>query len=168
MPVKASKLINPFSAGIAFLGVLFMLNICSGARKTNAKLTYPTAKQIIATAVSFLPDSRMANMGKRLDCSGYTRAVYSEWGIELAPSSLQQYRECVLVENDELSMAYLVFFRTGGDEVSHVGILLSDSTFIHSPGRGRNVRIDSLDHKYWKQRFIGAGKAGFSGDFGFE
>jgi cell wall-associated NlpC family hydrolase len=55
----------------------------------------------------------------------------------------------------------LVFFRTaggrrGGGRISHVGIYIANGQFIHSPSRGKTVRVDSLDESYWAKRFAGA------------
>jgi cell wall-associated NlpC family hydrolase len=50
----------------------------------------------------------------------------------------------------------LVFFRTHGKHVSHVGIYLDDGRFIHAPSRGEQVRVDSLDEAYWASHFVGA------------
>jgi cell wall-associated NlpC family hydrolase len=50
----------------------------------------------------------------------------------------------------------LVFYNTLRRGFSHVGIYLGDNKFIHSPSRGGQVRIDSMDLSYWKRRFNGA------------
>ena len=49
-----------------------------------------------------------------------------------------------------------LFFRIHGKRVSHVGIYLDNGLFIHSPSRGKRVRIDHLDASYWAKRFAGA------------
>ena len=38
---------------------------------------------------------------------------------------------------------------TEGTEISHVGIYLYKGKFIHSPGKSKFVRIDSLCNNYW-------------------
>ena len=60
------------------------------------------------------------------------------------------------VDRDALRWAICVFFRTHGKRVSHVGIYLDNGLFIHSPSRGKRVRIDHLDESYWAKRFVGA------------
>ena len=59
------------------------------------------------------------------------------------------------VDRDALQTGDLVFFRTHGKRVSHVGIYLDNGLFIHSPSRGKRVRIDHLDESYWAKRFVG-------------
>jgi cell wall-associated NlpC family hydrolase len=49
----------------------------------------------------------------------------------------------------------LVFFRTNGTDVAHVGIMVDDRRFIHS-STSRGVMISPLTDAYWAPRFIGA------------
>ena len=35
-------------------------------------------------------------------------------------------------------------------------IYVADGRFVHAPSRGRMVRVDRLDDRYWKPRFAGA------------
>lgn len=49
-----------------------------------------------------------------------------------------------------------MFYNTMRRAFSHVGIYLGDNRFIHAPSRGGEVRIESMDQNYWKNRFDGA------------
>jgi len=91
------------------------------------------------------------------DCSGFVRYVYQEaLGSELPGNSTSQFAEGDRVDKNDLRMGDLVFFKTHGKRVSHVGIYLDNGLFIHSPSRGKRVRIDHLDGSYWAKRFAGA------------
>jgi len=92
------------------------------------------------------------------DCSGFVRYVFQQsLGLDLPPNSTSQFEAGNQVDRDALKMGDLVFFRThGGRRVSHVGIYLDNGLFIHSPSRGKRVRIDHLDGSYWAKRFAGA------------
>jgi hypothetical protein len=91
------------------------------------------------------------------DCSGFVRYVYQQaLGSELASNSTSQFAEGDAVDKGELRMGDLVFFKTHGKRVSHVGIYLDNGLFIHAPSRGKRVRIDHLDESYWAKRFAGA------------
>jgi cell wall-associated NlpC family hydrolase len=37
-----------------------------------------------------------------------------------------------------------------------VGIYVGENVFIHAPGKGKKVRENSLDARYFKERFSGA------------
>ena len=91
------------------------------------------------------------------DCSGFVRYVYQQaLGSELPGNSRSQFAEGDRVSKDDLRMGDLVFFKTHGKRVSHVGIYLDNGLFIHAPSRGKRVRIDHLDESYWAKRFAGA------------
>jgi cell wall-associated NlpC family hydrolase len=91
------------------------------------------------------------------DCSGFVRYVFQQsLGLDLPSNSTSQFEEGHRVDRDALKMGDLVFFRTHGRRVSHVGIYLDNGLFIHSPSRGKRVRIDHLDGSYWAKRFAGA------------
>ncbi|MCS7209685.1 MAG: NlpC/P60 family protein [Fimbriimonadales bacterium] len=90
------------------------------------------------------------------DCSGFTMYIYRRHGILLPHSASAQYRLGKPVSRSELRPGDLVFFRTRGRRISHVGIYIGDGKFVHaSSSRGR-VRIDTLDSGYYKQRYVGA------------
>lgn len=93
------------------------------------------------------------------DCSGLTMAVYQLNGLNLPRSSRDQYSIGAPVERTELARGDLVFFATKGREkVSHVGVYAGDDRFIHAPGKGKTIRVDSLADRYFTTRYVGARK----------
>ncbi|TET95347.1 MAG: hydrolase [Desulfobacteraceae bacterium] len=91
------------------------------------------------------------------DCSGLSMTVYHLNGLNLPRSSKEQYRAGIPVKRSQLLRGDLVFFTISrGRKVSHVGIYTCDDKFIHAPGRGKRVRIDSLSNRYFKTRYVGA------------
>jgi cell wall-associated NlpC family hydrolase len=91
------------------------------------------------------------------DCSGLSMVVYHLNGLDLPRSSRDQWTTGSPVDQNRLSEADLVFFRTrrrGG--VSHVGIYVGQGRFIHAPGRGKKIRMDSLSNSYFSRRYVGA------------
>lgn len=91
------------------------------------------------------------------DCSGFVRYVYRQsLGLDMPADSASQFQSGTRVDSRDLRMGDLVFFRTQGRRVSHVGIYLDNGLFIHAPSRGKRVRIDHLDDSYWARRFVGA------------
>lgn len=92
-----------------------------------------------------------------LDCSGLVRHVFKQaWGTVLPRTAEEISRVGEQVDHNELRPGDLVFFNTLRRTFSHVGIYLGDNKFIHSPSAGGQVRIESMDIAYWKNRFNGA------------
>lgn len=92
-----------------------------------------------------------------LDCSGLVRYVFMEaWGKALPRTSEEISHVGKRIDQQELQPGDLVFYNTLKRGFSHVGIYLGDNKFIHSPSSGGQVRIESMDVSYWKNRFNGA------------
>ena len=105
--------------------------------------------------IAYVRGGREVSTG--FDCSGFVRYVYQQaLGSELPGNSTSQFAEGSRVDKDALRMGDLVFFKTHGKRVSHVGMYLDNGLFIHAPSRGKRVRIDHLDESYWAKRFAGA------------
>jgi len=94
--------------------------------------------------------------GGYLDCSAFVKLVYEELGIKLPRSSVEQFQVGIPVEREELLPGDLVFFKTRGNRISHVGIYLGDNRFIHISSSRKRISIDSLDDPYYKKRYAGA------------
>lgn len=90
------------------------------------------------------------------DCSGYTQFVFEKEGVSIPRSTDQQYSTGKSVAKSNLQTGDLVFFNTSGHGVSHVGIYIGSSKFIHA-STSRGVMISSInDPAYWGKRYIGA------------
>lgn len=94
---------------------------------------------------------------KGFDCSGYVKFIYQKFGLSLPHSSYAQYKMSKHLDNTEAQTGDLVFFITRGKSISHVGIYLGNNQFIHSPGRGQTVSVDSLGAGYYKRHLVGFG-----------
>jgi cell wall-associated NlpC family hydrolase len=93
------------------------------------------------------------------DCSGLTMAVYQLNGLDLPRTSRDQYSIGAPVDRAELAKGDLVFFAAKTrDKVSHVGVYAGDDRFIHAPGKGKTIRVDSLSDRYYVARYVGARK----------
>lgn len=91
------------------------------------------------------------------DCSGFVRYVFlHSIGLDLPTNSASQFLAGLKVKRNEMKTGDLVFFRTRGKAISHVGIYIDNGQFIHSPSAGKTVRVDSLNEAYWSKHFVGA------------
>ena len=117
-------------------------------------------EKLVATAESFIGVEYSWGGTTSLegfDCSGLVRAVYQLNGLSLPRSVADQYAAGTAVPRDRLLKGDLVFFSASpGGQLSHVGICVGKSAFIHAPGKGKRVRQESLDGSYFKEHFSGA------------
>lgn len=92
------------------------------------------------------------------DCSGLTQYSFKQGaGVSLPRTAAAQYQAAEKVNQQEARKGDLVFFRTRGKRVSHVGIYLGDNKFIHAPRTGKSITTSKLQG-YWKQRLVGFGR----------
>lgn len=93
-----------------------------------------------------------------IDCSAFTQIVLRDvWNVNLPRTSQEQYVFAEKIDLEELREGDLVFFNTGGRDISHVGIYLLNNKFVHAATSG-GVMISDLNDKYWQPRFRGAGR----------
>ena len=89
-----------------------------------------------------------------LDCSGFTKLVFKQLGYELNRTAAAQYKQGTSVSKSNLQAGDLVFFNTLGG-VSHVGISLGGSKFIHA-GSSTGVTVADINSSYWAKKYVGA------------
>ena len=122
---------------------------------TVADMVIDEAKQHIGT-----PYRWGGKTPRGFDCAGFTRYVYSKFGVDLAPSAAPQYKQGSSLKADELKKGDLVFYggSNSSHRIGHVGIVTSVDengfSFIHAANTG--VRIDASNDPYYKKRYIGA------------
>ena len=89
------------------------------------------------------------------DCSGFTQWVFARVGLRLPRETREQYQVGTPVRKGQLQPGDLIFFTTVARGASHVGIALSEDSFVHAPSSSGVVRVESLDLPYWSKRIVG-------------
>jgi len=91
-----------------------------------------------------------------LDCSQFARDVYRRFNkTQLPRTAAAQFTSGRKVDKGHLRFGDLVFFRTNGRSISHVGIYVGHNEFIHASST-LGIIITGLNEKYWNQRYAGA------------
>ena len=127
------------------------------AAEPGGKLTVP-ASELVGTALA-LRGTPYRNGGAGLDgfdCSGFVHYVFAQHGLGMPRTVADQYDVGRKIKARDLQAGDLVFFRTSGRDVSHVGIALGDDAFVHAPSSHGVVRVEMISAKYWMSRFVGA------------
>ena len=115
---------------------------------------------IISTALSFrgIPYRNGGSDPTGFDCSGFVQYVYAMHSTGLPRDVHNQYRIGRDVERKDVKPGDLVFFKTHGSKVSHVGIYAGSNRFVHAPMTGRPIELRAMDDKYYSRRFAGGGR----------
>lgn len=92
------------------------------------------------------------------DCSGLVFYSHRQLGLTVPRTSREQAEGARQIKESKLRRGDLVFFRIGSRQVNHVGIYVGDRRFVHAPGAGKAVTVNSLDDEYYAQRFSSAGR----------
>lgn len=94
------------------------------------------------------------------DCSGMVLRVYEDVAeIKLPRNSAKQSEYCRIIRAQDVRPGDLVFFATGSDpsRVSHVGMMIDDTHFIHASTK-KGVVISDITTPYYQRTFICFGR----------
>jgi len=92
------------------------------------------------------------------DCSGLVFYAHRQLGLSVPRTSREQAEEATSIKPRKLRRGDLVFFKIDSRKVNHVGIYIGKHRFVHAPGAGKPVTINSLDDEFYADRFFAAGR----------
>lgn len=98
--------------------------------------------------------------GDGVDCSGMVMCVYeTAAGKKLPRNSGKQAEFCDAIEPKNVAMGDLVFFATGKDpnKVSHVGIVVDNTHFVHASA-SKGVVVSDIQAPYYTRTFLMFGR----------
>ena len=92
-----------------------------------------------------------------VDCSGFVGSIYREvYGKKLHRTSYDMIKDVRKISKKNLETGDLIFFKTSGKKISHVGIYIADNKFIHAASKG--VVINDLNQSYYKKAYYKSGR----------
>ncbi len=92
------------------------------------------------------------------DCSGLVFYTHRQLGLDVPRTSSDQAEKAEEVKPRKLRRGDLVFFKIGSRRVNHVGIYVGKKRFVHAPGAGKPVTVNSLDDEIYAETFSSAGR----------
>ncbi len=92
------------------------------------------------------------------DCSGLIYYSYKRIGLRSPRTTRDLLNRTRPVSRSELRTGDILFFKLDGKKVSHAAIYLGNGRMVHAPSSGKRVSYASLRSRYWRNRFIGAGR----------
>lgn len=133
------------------------------AGKVSRKKVTKFGKEIVAEAYTWLGTPygyARAEKGVATDCSGMVLQVYEKIaGVKLPRNSAKQAEFCKSVKEKDVKVGDLVFFATGKNKntISHVGIMVDDTNFIHA-STSKGVVVSDMTQPYYVRTFRGFGR----------
>ena len=151
MTIIKKALISLFT--IVMLATVFIQpkDTASAASKPSGSAIVKEGKKYLGVRYSY-----GGTTPRGFDCSGFTSYTFKKKNVKIPRTAAEQFKKGKSVSKKNLRHGDLVFFKTSSKaKVSHVGIYVGNSKFIHSAGKG--VAITSInDPYYWKSRYVGA------------
>lgn len=92
-----------------------------------------------------------------MDCSGFVIRIYGDiFGRRLPHNAKALFKLGKQISKAQLQPGDLLFFRGRQNlQISHVGIFLTGTTFIHATS-SKGVILSKLGENYYRKRFAGA------------
>jgi cell wall-associated NlpC family hydrolase len=108
--------------------------------------------QMLGVRYRFSGDSKKSGF----DCSGLVKSLFSMFNIDLPRTSREQFMQGEKIDRNDLEIGDLVFFSSGGDTPTHVGVYVGNDKFLHAARTARQVVISDLNKIWYTMRYLGA------------
>ena len=112
-----------------------------------ARYSEVTGQAVIDYAMRYL-GLRYVSAGNSLstgtDCSGFTKLIYSEFGVYLPRTVSGQMYAGSYVRKDDLRKGDIVIYGNGGGYATHVAMYIGNGQVIHESNHRDGVKISSL------------------------
>lgn len=120
----------------------------------RAKVVLSAAHDYLGTPYRYGGDSK-----RGMDCSGLVLQSFKSINIDMPRVTRDQAANGMNVRIKNVKPGDLLFFRTSGNKISHVGIVdhikNGEIFFIHA-STSQGVIVSSFENVYWNKRFVKA------------
>lgn len=131
---------------------------CGLMRPTGSSNPPAKAQNVMRSAYSQIGSKYRlggASPQKGFDCSGLIYWAYAKNGVKVPRITTDQAKTGQSVSKYSAHAGDILVFRTGSSPRGlHTGLYAGDNSFIHSPGKGKRVRMDKIDDSYWKNKLV--------------
>ncbi len=144
---------NNFKSIVTRICLLFAVCLLVSFNPVKAEAATATGQDIVTEAKKYLgvPYQWGGNGPSTFDCSGFTKYVYGQFGINLPRVASDQASSGTSVAQGNLQPGDLVFW---GSPAYHVGIYIGNNQYIHAPQDNDVVKISTLSTYTSARRII--------------
>ena len=147
---------------ILILALLCLALFAAGCSSRSTSTTARPDGKVPGTAISKTALSTVgapyvyggSTPAKGFDCSGLVSWAYAKNGVKVPRTAKEQSKLGASVSKSALKPGDVVVFRISSG--LHTGIYTGRGRFVHSPSAGKKVRVDDMNDKYWRGKFVAA------------
>lgn len=152
---QTAQIIRKLIGLIAFLSMAG----CASQPAPHAATTPDSAIAAVSVAMQQvgLPYRYGGATPQGFDCSGLVYYSYGRAGKLLPRTTAGLWGAMQPVARDDLQVGDILFFRISG-KMSHVGLYVGRSEFVHAPSSGKVVTLESLRSPFYEDALIRAGR----------
>lgn len=125
------------------------------SKTVKASVTYAPAKYNAVTGNAIVEYAKRYlglryvsggySLSSGTDCSGFTKLIYKEFGVNLSRVVSGQIKSGTYVSKSDLQKGDLVFYSSGGSKATHVAIYVGNGSVIHESNHRDGVKYSSVN-----------------------
>ena len=106
--------------------------------------------QIVNYATQFLGNPYVwggTSLTNGADCSGFTMAVMSKFGVSLPHHSGSQANRGKSINSSQMRPGDLVFYTDSGGTINHVALYIGNGQVVHASNRRDGIKISTWNYR---------------------
>jgi cell wall-associated NlpC family hydrolase len=125
---------------------------------TEGQLLTAGQRTLLQVAYSYLglPYRYGGENASGIDCSAFVQQCFGALGVRLPRTAAEQSLRGMPVTQDQLQAGDRLYFAARDGRVSHTGIYIGNTYFIHASSTHRGVAISKLTESLYARMYAGA------------
>lgn len=114
-------------------------------------------KEVVSFALQYVGNKYRyggTSLTRGSDCSGYTMAVYKNFGYKLTHNAYAQMKETEKVKMSQIKPGDLIFYGSSKRSCNHVAMYIGNKKVVHASNEINGITIS--DYKY--RKYVGVGR----------
>lgn len=107
-------------------------------------------KKVVSYALKYVGNRYSyggSSLTKGTDCSGFTMAVYKNFGVTLSHNAYGQMQETKSVKKKNIKPGDLLFYGSSKRSCNHVAMYIGDGKIVHASTYATGIKISDYDYR---------------------